>query len=101
RRTRRSTIRVLGDLAQATAPASQTTWAHLDDHLQAPTEYTELTVGYRVPAPILEYANRILTSAAPHVTPPTSARTRGRPPLVLAVTETQRPTAVMREVDEL
>src|SRR5438105_4453676 len=83
------------------SPRQPNNLAHLHDHLDATTKHTELTVGYRVPAPILDYANQLLTRAAPHVTPPTSARTRGHPPRVLPVTDTQRPTAVSNEVDDL
>ena len=37
----------------------------------------ELTVGYRVPGPILDYANRLLPVTAPDITPSTSIRSRG------------------------
>ncbi len=40
----------------------------------------ELTVGYRVPGPILDYANRLLAVTAPDITPSTSIRGRGRGP---------------------
>src|SRR5205085_4853402 len=39
---------------------------------------------YRVPAPILEFANRLLPVAAPHVRPSQSVRTAGEAPFVLA-----------------
>jgi DNA helicase IV len=40
----------------------------------------ELTIGYRLPAAILDFANRLLPEAAPHVTPAVSAREEGDPP---------------------
>ncbi|NED81104.1 AAA family ATPase, partial [Streptomyces sp. SID11233] len=38
------------------------------------TEYTELTTGYRVPAPVLDLASRLLPRIAPTLRPPRSLR---------------------------
>ena len=43
----------------------------------------ELELGYRVPAPILEFANRLLPIAAPGVRPSRSVRTGGPGPDVM------------------
>jgi DNA helicase IV len=84
RRARRGSMTILGDLAQATAPGAQTSWSDVSRLLAAPAvRYEELTVGYRVPAPILELANRLLAQAAPGLRPTTSARTHGPSPSLI------------------
>ena len=78
---------VLGDLAQATEPAAQQTWEEAVGHLGSPgaARIIELELGYRVPAPVLEVANRLLPSVAPDVTPSRSVRMEGRDPEFLTV----------------
>jgi DNA helicase IV len=86
RRARRGSMTILGDLAQATAPGGQTSW---DDALavMAPPRprRDELTVGYRVPAPIIDFANRLLPLAAPTLTPTGSVRLRSEEPRLTEV----------------
>jgi DNA helicase IV len=78
---------VLGDLAQATAPAAQSSWDDVVGHLGAPAtaRRADLDLGYRVPAAIVDVANLLLADAAPGVTPCRSVRLDGRPPQFLAV----------------
>jgi DNA helicase IV len=87
RRSPQRSLTVLGDLAQATSVGAQTTWETAIDHLTAGTRRTgkvaELTLGYRVPASILEVANELLPIAAPQVTPSRSVRVSGRAPLTV------------------
>jgi DNA helicase IV len=92
---------ILGDLAQATAPASQTAWDDVVEHLGVKVRVEELTVGYRVPAPIMDFANQLLPEAAPDVTPATSVRSRGEAPQVIVVAEAARATRAAAEVAEL
>ena len=61
----------------------------------------ELTIGYRVPAPILEVANRLLADAAVAVPPSRSARLAGTPPSVRRVAVDQRWRATAAAVAEL
>jgi len=61
----------------------------------------ELGVGYRVPAAILDFANRLLPVAAPHVRPSRSVRTAGDPPLILALETGALAHAVATEVQAL
>ena len=112
RRTPERSMTVLGDLAQATAVGAQSNW---DDVLEllAPAapdrgadpgrkaRIEELAVGYRVPAAILDFANRLLPVAAPHVRPSRSVRTAGDPPLVLAIEAGALAHAVATEVAAL
>jgi DNA helicase IV len=86
RRCPSRSMTVLGDLAQATAAAGQSSWIDVAKALGAATtddvDLTELDLGYRVPEPIIEFANRLLAEAAPLVRPARSVRHSGRPPLV-------------------
>jgi DNA helicase IV len=87
RRCPGSSLTVLGDLAQSTRPGAQRSWLDALAHLGAPAgaELAELELGYRVPAPIIEYANQLLAVAAPHVRPSRSVRMSGQEPDVLEV----------------
>ena len=67
---------VLGDLAQATAPAATGDWSRsLDAMGQASARVVQLTRGYRVPAQILDFANQLLPSLDVSVGGATSLRT--------------------------
>jgi DNA helicase IV len=84
RRSPDRSMTVLGDLAQATTPASQTSWDSVAQHLNAPDVHlVELDLGYRVPAALLDYANRLLPSIAPGLRPARSVRMTGRAPRIL------------------
>ncbi|MGH9216303.1 MAG: ATP-binding domain-containing protein, partial [Acidimicrobiales bacterium] len=78
---------VLGDLAQATAPAAQSSWDAVVGHLGTPAtaRRADLDLGYRVPAAIVDVANGLLAEAAPGVTPCRSVRLDGLPPQFIAV----------------
>jgi DNA helicase IV len=75
RRCRNGSATVLGDLAQGTTPWSTTSWESVLRHLgQDGGEVTELTLGFRVPREVLDYAARLLPSVAPGLAPPRSLR---------------------------
>ena len=86
RRCPSGSMTVLGDLAQATGPAAQSSWDDVLAQLEGPaaTHRVDLDLGYRVPAPIMEVANRLLRTAAPGVVPCRSVRPDGQPPTVVA-----------------
>ncbi len=66
---------VLGDLAQGTTAWAAPTWASLLSNLGKPdTDVRELTVGYRVPRQILDYASTLLAVIAPELRPASSLR---------------------------
>jgi DNA helicase IV len=93
---------ILGDLAQATAPAAQATWEAAVEHLGSPptASIEELELGYRVPRSILDVANRLLPTVAPGVRPSRSVRADGAPPERIAVAPedlVQRVAALVRE----
>jgi DNA helicase IV len=87
RRCPRRSMTVLGDLAQATRAGAQRSWDDVLVHLGSPdgAEFTELDLGYRVPAPIIDFANRLLPEAAPDVRPSRSVRESGDAPNVVTV----------------
>jgi DNA helicase IV len=89
RRTPNRSMTILGDLAQATSIGAQTSWESAMEHLTGGSDrngqVAELTLGYRVPASILEVANELLPTAAPNVTPSRSVRSAGRVPTVVAL----------------
>ena len=87
RRSHARSMTVLGDLAQATAPGAQSSWDEVVAHLGSPATAwrTDLDLGYRVPAAIVDVANRLLAEAAPGITPCRSVRLDGRPPRFVAV----------------
>ena len=66
---------VLGDLAQATAPGAIGDWSRTLTWMGQPTaSLVPLTRGYRVPAQVLEFANKLLPSLDAHVEGATSLR---------------------------
>jgi DNA helicase IV len=101
RRSPGASMTVLGDLAQATAPAAQESWDEAIAHLGAPTtaRRTDLDVGYRVPASIMDMANGLLAEAAPGVAPSRSVRAGGRSPRFVRADEAA--TAAGEAVAEL
>lgn len=78
RRSQHGSLSVLGDLAQGGRPWSARDWPTQLGHLGAPdASVVELTVGYRVPAAVVELANRILAALPVDVPPGTSYRADG------------------------
>jgi DNA helicase IV len=67
---------VLGDLAQGTTAWATTSWEALLTHLgKDGVQVRELSVGYRVPRQILDYASTLLGLIAPELSPASSLRT--------------------------
>jgi hypothetical protein len=77
---------VVGDIAQASSPGSATSWDRALQSLlgrrrrgaeaptSAPWTLEELTVNYRTPTQIVEYAERVAVASGLHVTPSRSVR---------------------------
>lgn len=76
---------ILGDLAQATAPAAPVDWDVTLAALGNPegSRIEELSVGYRVPREIMDVANLVLRTSSPGLLPTSSVRSAGREPLWL------------------
>jgi len=92
RRSPSGSMTVLGDLAQSTTPAGQEDWDVALGHLTAAARraghgtVAHLTIGYRVPGPILDVANRLLPSTGVPTVASTSVRVGGAPPAVHVAT---------------
>jgi DNA helicase IV len=75
RRCSTGSATVLGDLAQGTTPWAASSWPSLLANLGKPdTGVRELSVGYRVPRQILDYASTLLEVIAPELKPASSLR---------------------------
>src|SRR6516225_804103 len=86
RRCATGSATVLGDLAQATAPAAAGDWPALLSHLGKPEAPVQvLDTGYRVPRQILDYASALLPVLAPRLSP---ARSFRQDPGALTITGT-------------
>lgn len=99
RRSSRGSMTILGDIAQATGIGAQESWDTVTTALGVAADSVsrrELTVGYRVPGPILDEANRLLPVTAPDITPPTSIRPRGPGPEHHVVSPGRIPATVAR-----
>ncbi len=89
RRCPAGSFTILGDLAQSTTPAGQSDWAEVRRHLGIADDAgqtAELTIGYRVPAPILDVANRLLPLTGVQVPASRSVRPAGLGPAVIRTT---------------
>lgn len=82
RRSLNGSLTVVGDIAQATGAWAHASWDEILDHLpeRRPPRTVELTVGYRIPAPLMRVAAHVLEEAAPELSPPESIREDGDPP---------------------
>ncbi|TDD39931.1 AAA family ATPase [Actinomadura sp. KC06] len=65
---------VLGDIAQGTTAWSARSWTDVLTHLGQDGDVTELTLGFRVPGTVLDYAARLLPHVAPALERPRSLR---------------------------
>ncbi|MEV0152919.1 AAA family ATPase [Micromonospora sp. NPDC050686] len=78
RRSEHGSITLLGDLAQGTAPWAARDWRETLAHLGKPdATVVPLSVGFRVPAVVVAFANRLLPALAVDVPPAESLRRDG------------------------
>jgi DNA helicase IV len=84
RRSPTGSMTLVGDVAQSTTPAGQERWSAVFDHLtirdRPAGTIADLTIGYRVPEPILTVANRLLAYTGVDATESRSVRRTGVPP---------------------
>jgi len=76
RRSRTGSMTIVGDIAQSTGLWARDSWAGVEEALtlEAPCITHELSLGYRVPRQVYEFAAQLLPVAAPDVTPPRVVR---------------------------
>ena len=84
RRSLNGSMTVVGDIGQSTGQWAHGSWEEILERLpdKRPPRRTELTLGYRLPAPIMALAARVLRRAAPNLRPPRSVREDGAEPLI-------------------
>ena len=84
RRSLNGSMTVVGDIAQATGQWAHASWDEILELLPAKREPNrkELTLGYRLPAPIMNVAANVLRVAAPFLQPPRSVREDGAEPVI-------------------
>lgn len=86
RRSLNGSMTIVGDIAQATGSHAPDSWDDVLAHLPERHErVVELSVGYRIPASIMELAERVLRVAAPSLKPPNPVRPGTQPPLFVRV----------------
>ena len=85
RRSLNGSMTVVGDIAQATGSWARDDWESVLDSLpdRHPPRRCELTIGYRIPAPAMALANRVLPYAAPGLIPPEAVRVEGDEPQII------------------
>ena len=103
RRAPSGSITVLGDLAQATGPWTYSDWSEVRAHLPtaAPVHHDELTLGYRAPGRVLDFASRLLPVAAPGILPTSSIRPGRTEPRVATVRADELAAAALAEAASL
>ncbi|MEI7593405.1 MAG: hypothetical protein WCK41_09325 [Actinomycetes bacterium] len=104
RRSLNGSMTIVGDIAQSTGEWAHRNWQEILDHLPDRREprRAELTVGYRLPAPNMALASRVLRVADPDLSPPRSIREDGDPPQIIRVAPSELgPNVVAAAVDEL
>jgi DNA helicase IV len=76
RRSLNGSMTVVGDIAQATGALAPNSWDDIVKHLpdRKGSRVIGLSVGYRIPAQIMEIANRVMMAATPSLRPPTAVR---------------------------
>jgi DNA helicase IV len=87
RRSLNGSLTVVGDIAQATGPLAPDDWddvlAHLPD--RKPARVVGLSVGYRIPAQIMELADRVMAAATPQLRSPRAVRIGESAPTLVGV----------------
>ena len=103
RRAPTGSLTVLGDLAQATGAWTYDSWDEILCHLPATTgvRQDELTLGYRAPGQVLDFASKLLPLAAPTVTPTRSIRLGREGPRITRVDPDRLFSESLREAGRL
>jgi DNA helicase IV len=92
RRSLNGSMTVVGDIAQATGALAPDDWSDVVRHLpdQRGSRVVGLSVGYRIPAQIMELANKVMAEATPGLRAPESVRDGGAPPSFVRADSTDR-----------
>lgn len=103
RRSLNGAMTVVGDIAQATGPFAPSDWRDVLNLLPKDRDarVAELSVGYRIPRQIMEFAGRLLATAAPGQTPPTAVREGDHDPRIVKVAKNDVASTVANEARQL
>lgn len=103
RRSLNGAMTVVGDIAQATGPFAPSDWRDVLNLLpkDRDAKVAELSVGYRIPRQIMDFAGRLLATAAPGQTPPTAVRDGEHEPRLVKVAADELTKTVAREAREM
>ena len=95
RRCPTGSMTIVGDFGQASRPGALATWDDVIAELpnRMPPRLVSLSVNYRTPAEIMEFANRLLPAAAPGIAAARSVRSTGAYPMVEAVDTSELATS--------
>ncbi|MEM7095138.1 MAG: ATP-binding domain-containing protein [Actinomycetota bacterium] len=88
RRSLGGSMTIVGDIAQATSAWAHEDWDSVIDQLPTDKGVTryELTMGYRLPGPLIDLAAKVLELAMPELAPPQAVRPEGDPPRFVVTT---------------
>ncbi len=86
RRSLNGSMTIVGDIAQATGAWAHDNWESVLTHLpeKHPPRRAGLSIGYRIPAPTMTAAAKVLPYAAPDLDPPRAIREDGDSPEFVA-----------------
>jgi DNA helicase IV len=103
RRSLNGSMTVVGDIAQATGALAPNDWDDILTHLpnSRGSRVIGLSVGYRIPAQIMELANRVMMAATPSLRAPTSVRAGEEHPEFSHVAPSELLTAVVAATKDL
>ena len=103
RRSLNGSMTVVGDIAQATGPLAPNSWDDIVKHLpdRKGSRVIGLSVGYRIPAQIMEVANKVMMAATPSLRPPTAVREGDHKPDFIRVAAGDLAEAVATETARL
>ncbi len=104
RRSLNGSMTIVGDLAQATGALAPANWTEVLCHLPDRKEQrvVGLSIGYRIPGPIMDLATKVMIAASPDLRAPTAVREDGEPPRFVAVDSVEsRGTAIVDAVHAL
>lgn len=85
RRSLNGSFTLVGDIAQSSGAWAHDDWKSVIEHLavRSAPRFSELTIGYRVPRPIMELASAVGKETVSDLAFPKSVRGEGHPPLIL------------------
>ena len=103
RRSRNGSMTLVGDMAQATSPMAPESWRALLGLLPKKwnSRLAELSVGYRLPAPISEYVADLLANIDSQLKLPVAVQQDGAPPKVVAAGDDLAGSVVQEVTAEL